>query len=78
MARLGPLFDPQNPREEVYMGPFFASLPGNEAHKHINFFLGAQNGVFWVGAKKSMLKKFVRFCGPLLNYESNKLKKCAH
>ena len=33
--------------------------------RHINFFLGAQNGVFWVGAKKFMLKKFMCFFGPL-------------
>ena len=33
--------------------------------RHINFFLVAQNGVFWVGAKKFMLKKFMCFSGPL-------------
>ena len=33
--------------------------------RHINFFLGVQNGVFWVGAKKFMLKKFMCFFGPL-------------
>ena len=34
--------------------------------RHINFFLGAQNGVFWVGAKKFMFKKFMCFFGPLI------------
>ena len=63
MARLGPLLDPKNPPEKVYVGPFFASFPGNEAHKL--FFWGAQNGGFWVGVKKFMLKKFMRFFGPL-------------
>ena len=29
--------------------------------RHITFFLGAQNEVFWVGDKKFMLKKFVLF-----------------
>ena len=29
------------------------------------FFLGAQNGVFWVGAKKFKLNKFMYFFGPL-------------
>ena len=29
--------------------------------RHINFFPGAQNGGFWVGAKKFMLKKFMCF-----------------
>ena len=33
--------------------------------RHIHFCLGAQNGVFWVGAKKFMLKKFMCFFGPL-------------
>ena len=33
--------------------------------KHINFFLGAQNGGFWAGAKKFMLKKFMWFFRPL-------------
>ena len=34
--------------------------------RHINFFLGTQNGVFWVGAKKFMLKKFMCFFRPLI------------
>ena len=42
--------------------PFLRPFPGNEAHK---LFLGGQNGVFWVGAKKFMLKKFMCFFGPL-------------
>ena len=29
--------------------------------RHINFFLGAQNGGSWVGAKKFMFKKFMWF-----------------
>ena len=33
--------------------------------RHINFFLGAQDGVFWVEATKFMLKKFMCFFGPL-------------
>ena len=42
--------------------PFLRSFPGNEAHKLL---LGCQKGVFWVGAKKVMLKKFMCFFGPL-------------
>ena len=56
-----PLFDPQNLPEKVYVGPFLRPFPGNEAHKL--FFLGAQNGVFWVGAKKFRLKKFMCVAG---------------
>ena len=37
------------------------SFPGNEAH---TFFLGPQNGGFWVGAKKFMLQKFMCFFRP--------------
>ena len=33
--------------------------------RHRSFFLGALNWVFWVGAKKLMLKKFMCFFGPL-------------
>ena len=43
--------------------PFLQPFPENEAR--FNFFLGVQNGVFWVGAKKFMLKKFMCFFGPL-------------
>ena len=32
--------------------------------RHINIFLGTQNGVFRVGVKKFMLKKFMCFLGP--------------
>ena len=38
-------------------GSFFCVL--SQEMRHINFFLGAQNGVFRVGAKKFMLKKFM-------------------
>ena len=37
---------------------FLHSFPGNEAQK---LFLGTQNGAFWVGDKKLMLKKFKKF-----------------
>ena len=33
--------------------------------RHINFFLGAQNGASWVGGKKFMFKKFMCFFCPL-------------
>ena len=36
-------------------------FPGNEAHA---FFLGAQNGVFWVGAKSYVEKVYVLFRSP--------------
>ena len=44
--------------------PFLRPLPGAEAH---NFFWGSKRGVFWVGAKKFMLKKFMCFFGPLVS-----------
>ena len=51
MARLGPLFDPENPPEKVIMWvPFLRPFPGNETL--FKFFLGGgQNGGFWVGPK---------------------------
>ena len=55
-----PFLTPKSP-EKLYVGPFFASFP----RKHINCFLGVQNGVFWVGAKKCMLKNCMCFFGPL-------------
>ena len=58
-----PVFDPQNAPENVYVGPFFVFLPGM---RDINFFLGAQIGGFWVGAKKFMLKKSTCFFRPLV------------
>ena len=62
MARLGPRFHPQNPPEKVYVRPFFASFPENEAHK---LFSGGPEWVFWVGAKKLMLKNCMCFFRPL-------------
>ena len=61
-----PLFDPEIPPEKVYVGPFFASF---QETRHINFFLTGQDGVFWVGVKKFMLKKFMCFFGPLLELD---------
>ena len=55
-----PFLTPQNPPKKVYVGPFLRSFQGNEAHK---LFLGAQNGGFWVGAKKFMLKTNYVICG---------------
>ena len=52
-----PPFDPPKSLPKKFMWfPFFASL---------TFFLGAQHGMFWVGPKKFMLKKFMCFFGPL-------------
>ena len=70
MARLGPPFDAKNPPEKVYVGPIFFCVLSQEM-RHINFFLGAQIGVFWVGAKKFMLKKFMCFFGPLRIAQKN-------
>ena len=64
MARLGPLFGPSNCPEKVYVYvPLLRSFPGNEAHK---LFLGVQNGVFWVGTKKFMLRRFMCCFRPLM------------
>ena len=41
------------PPEKVYVGPFFASFPRNEAH---NLFSGATKWG-WMGAKEFTLKK---------------------
>ena len=46
MARLGPPFWLKNPAEKVYVGPSFCVL--SQEMRHINFFLGDQNGGFWV------------------------------
>ena len=54
MARLGPPFWPQKSPRKSLCGSLFCIL--SQEMRHINFFLWAQNGVFWVGAKKLMLK----------------------
>ena len=59
-----PFLTPKIP-EKVYVGPLFASFP-RKWEWDINCLLGAQNRVFWVGAKKLMLKKFMCFFGPLI------------
>ena len=68
MAEIGPFgtpfLTPKIPPKKFMWVPFLRPFPGNEAHKY--FFLGAQNGVFWLGAKKFMLKKFMCFFGPLM------------
>ena len=63
MARLGPRFGPPKSPRKSLCGSLFCVL--SQEMRHINFFLGAQNGVFWAGAKKFMLKHFMRFFGPL-------------
>ena len=65
MAKNGPFgtpfLTPNPPEKKVYAGPFFGVL--SQEMRHINFFLGAQNGVFRVGCKKVMLKKLMcSFC----------------
>ena len=45
-----------------YWVPFLSS---SQEMRHINFFLGAQNGGSWVGAKKLMLKKLLCLFRPL-------------
>ena len=46
-------------------GPFFGLVCRGDSW----FFLRAQNGVFLVGAKKFMLKKFICFIGPLNTFD---------
>ena len=57
-----PLFDPPNPQNSL-CGSLFCVL--SQEMRHINFFLGVQNGVFWVGAKKFMLENFMCFSVPI-------------
>ena len=53
--------------EIVYVGPFFASFP--RKMRHINSFLGAQHGVFWVGGQKVYVEKvYVLFPSPALRF----------
>ena len=40
--------------------------------KHINFFLGAQSGGFWLGAKKFMLKSLCVFFRPFVEGSKNR------
>ena len=63
MARLRPAFWPQKSSRKSLCGSLFYVL--SQEMRHISFFLGAQNGVFWVGTKKFMLKKFMCFFGPV-------------
>ena len=59
MARLwDPLFEPKIPPEKGLC--WF--LP--QEMRHVNFFLGAQDRVFWVGAKTFMVKNFMCFSVP--------------
>ena len=45
----GPVFGPKIPTKKFMRVPFCVL---SQETRHINFFLGSQNGVFWVGAKK--------------------------
>ena len=59
-----PFLTPKIPPKKVYV---------SQEIRHINFFLGAQNWGFWVGAKKFMLKKFMCFFRPS-NFSSDERK----
>ena len=57
MARFRtPFLTPKTP-PKVYVGPFLCVL--SQEMRHIIYFLGVQNGVFWVGPKEFTLKKFM-------------------
>ena len=56
-AHLGRCFRPL-PRKSLRGSPLHIL---SQEMRHIDFFLGAENGGFWVGAKKIMLKKFMCF-----------------
>ena len=66
MARLGPRFWPQRSPRKSLCGSLFCIL--SQEMRHINFLGGGgvQNGGFWVGGKKFMLKKFMCFFRPLI------------
>ena len=57
-----PLLTPKIPPKKIMWVLFLRPFPGNEA-----YFLGegTQNWLFWVGAKKFMLKHFMCFFGAL-------------
>ena len=59
MARLRPHFGHQKSPRKSLCGSLFAFFPRKWGTS--TFFLGAQKGGFWVGAKKFMLKKFMCF-----------------
>ena len=64
MARLGPLFDPPNRPEKVYVYvPLLRSFPGNEAHKL--FSGGPKWGVLGGGQKVYVEKVYVLFPSPI-------------
>ena len=54
-----PFLVPQNPPEKSLCGSPFCVL--SQEIRLINFYLGAQDGGFRVGAKKLMSKKFMCF-----------------
>ena len=56
MAAWDPLLDPKNPPEKFMQVPFLRPFPRKWGTQ---FFLEAQNEVFWVGAKQFMLRKFL-------------------
>ena len=64
-----PFRPPKSPRKSL-CGSLFCDL--SQEIRHINFFLGAQKGGFWVGAKRFMLEKFMCFFRPLAENRSLK------
>ena len=62
MARLKPPFWPENPPQKVYV--HFCVL--SQEMRHVNFFLGPQSRVFWVGAKNYVERVYVLFLSPKL------------
>ena len=68
MARLGPPFWPQNPPEKSLCGSFF--LRPFQEMRHINFFLGAQNGGVLGGGQKVYVEDvYVLFRPPTIEYQ---------
>ena len=61
MAHIGPFgtpfLTPKLPLKKFLWVLFLRSFPGNEAHKLFSFFLGVQNGVFWVGGQRVYVEK---------------------
>ena len=57
MARLGPVFDPQNPPKKFMWVPFLRPFPGNEAHT--TFSWGPKSGVSGGGQKVYVEKVYV-------------------
>ena len=63
-----PFLTPRIPPKKFMWVPFLCSFP--KKIRHMNFFLGAQNGGFWGGGQKVYVEKvYVLFPSPIVGLQ---------